>query len=93
MARLILCVVTLVAAEQEHRQLPRLHLPPPPAPAPRSEDFFMTQEGNSIDEAYFEEEVGMEEDDDAMRLYLDSADVQVGGPVERALWQAASVAS
>ncbi|KAI7842222.1 hypothetical protein COHA_004135 [Chlorella ohadii] len=41
-----------------------------------SEDFFMTQEGNSIDEAYFEEEVGMEEDDDAMRLYLDSADVQ-----------------
>lgn len=51
-----------------------------PAPrAPRSEDFFMTQEGNSIDEAYFEEEEMSMEDDDSMRLYLDSADVQVGG--------------
>ncbi|PRW56906.1 Transaldolase [Chlorella sorokiniana] len=42
-----------------------------------SEDFFMTQEGNSIDEAYYEEEaMSMEEDDDSMRLYLDSANVQ-----------------
>lgn len=41
-----------------------------------SEDFFMTQEGNSIDEAYFEEEEMSMEDDDSMRLYLDSADVQ-----------------
>ena len=45
-----------------------------------------------MDEAYFEEEeMGMEEDD-SMRLYLDSADVQVGGRAGWSPgWQAAAV--
>lgn len=51
--------------------------PKPPSLSRCSEDYF--QEGQSVDEVYYEEEaMAMEVDDESMRLYLDSADVQVG---------------
>lgn len=58
--------------------LPAHAVPPRPLhPVGRSEDFFM--QDNSMDQPYYEEEeLTFEGDDEGMRLYLDSADVQVG---------------